>query len=187
MLFRAVLLGFWCCASVVSATGQSRTDSTAPLRKHGISVQLGGNAPIISLNYHYTLLHIAPQADRTSRGSVEMGIGLGYTPVFEESGLINVPHYVSINYGSRHVRGEIGYGGTDGRRGLLFTKAGYQPGVIVGIRLVPTVQTTIRLFSWTTFYRDVSTIQDAQLRFVQREAQQYKVFGGVSFVRYLNR
>ena len=164
----------------------SKTPVRPPLPNNGFSMQIAGNAPIVSLNYHRTLLRLRQQSDQTDHGSVEIGLGLGYTLVVYEPGLVNFPHYVSVNYGSRRFRGEIGYGGTNGRRGALFTKAGYQPGLITGIRIVPSSDISIRLFVWTTFYRDVYYILDPQLRFNLRETQYFRVFPGVSFIRHFN-
>lgn len=189
LMFRTVLTGYAVLFSV-SSTAQGTTGLTTPVRSalpnNGFSVQLAGNAPIISLNYHRILLRFRPQSDQTDHGSVEVGLGVGYTPVFQESGLVNLPHYMSVNYGSRRFRGEIGYGGTDGRRGALFGRGGYQPGLITGIRLVPTPQVSIRLFAWTTFYRDAYYVQDPQLQVFLRETQLFRVFPGLSFIRYIN-
>ena len=188
-MLRTMLFGYAVLFSV-SSTAQDITGLTTPVRSalpnNGFSVQLAGNAPVISLNYHRILLRFRPQPDQTDHGSVEISLGVGYTPVFQESGLVNLPHYLSVNYGSRRFRGEIGYGGTDGRRGVLFVQGGYQPGVITGIRLVPTPQVSIRLFAWTTFYRDVYYVQDPQLQVSLRETQLFRVFPGVSFIYYIN-
>lgn len=189
MLLRALLLSYVLLFSV-SGQAQSDTGLKTPVRpslpNNGFSVQIAGNAPIISLNYHRTLLRLRQQPDQTDHGSVEIGLGMGYTPVVYEQGFVNFPHYISLNYGSRRFRGEIGYGGTDGRRGALFTKAGYQPGLITGIRITPSAQVSMRLFIWTTFYRDVYYVQDPQFRVNLRETQHFRVFPGVSFIRHFN-
>ena len=189
MPLRTLLLSF---VLLLSVSGQAQVDTglktpvRLPLPDNGVSMQIAGNSPIISLNYHRTLLRLRQQSDQTDHGSVEMGLGLGYTLAVFQPGLVNFPHHVSVNYGSRRLRGEIGYGGTNGRRGTLFTKAGYQPGLITGIRMVLSSGISIRLFVWTTFYRDVYYVLDPQFRFNLRETQHFRVFPGVSFICHFN-
>lgn len=190
MLYRYTLFG---CATLLylNVWGQSPpepvTRSNSPAQ--GVSLEIAGNAPILSLNYHLTVLHLHRPSDPVDRGSVEMGLGLGYTPylLWDQGGNVTFPHHLTINYGNRRVRGEIGYGATNGRQGILFEQAGYQPGLITGLRLVPVPKMAIRLFAWTMFYQQASYQQNAQFQVVRRQTRYATVFPGVSVIHYFNQ
>ncbi len=140
------------------------------------------------MNYHQTLLHLLRRSDQAENGSVELSFGLGYTPYFfDKGGNVTAPHFLSINYGSRFIRAELGYGATNGRRGLFFEKAGYQPGMILGLRVTPMPRVAARLFVWTIFYKETTFVQNQQFQVTRRDIQHFRAFLGVSTIYRLSR
>ena len=140
--------------------GQSLT-SVTPVPdelKQGVSLDLGGNTPLIGFSYHRVLVPFATPR-HPNAGSINMQLGVGYIPTFclfgYNQGGLSSHHALLFRWG-RRLQGEVGYAGLLAPKNAIASQV-YLPGALTGLRYNPKAWFA-RLYLAGLFHHEDKTI-----------------------------